>query len=98
MGRAKPYVVFPTRVGVNRALNRQQGRRWRIPHACGGEPTTSFSNPTTELVFPTRVGVNRVFFSGKENRPRVFPTRVGVNRQQPRRVKFHPAYSPRVWG
>ena len=52
--------VFPTRVGVNRAIQIPTEAARSFPHPRGGEPQTTEGGAAKLAVFPTRVGVNRI--------------------------------------
>ena len=69
--RFRCWVVFPTRVGVNRASVKASGVAPGFPHPRGGEPTVADSKEADAFVFPTRVGVNRTTRPIKQPR-RVF--------------------------
>ena len=49
--------VFPTHVGVFPIPHRNDERRTRLPHACGGVSYTHLSASESSMVFPTHVGV-----------------------------------------
>ena len=52
--------VFPTHVGMNRAVPGPPGLEWGVPHARGDEPALRAIRITAWTVFPTHVGMNRL--------------------------------------
>ena len=59
--------VYPTHVGMNRAIGGKQNDTLRLPHACGDEPLDPCGDEPMGAkgdkgdkgVYPTHVGMNR---------------------------------------
>ncbi len=59
--RGMVNVVFPTRVGMDRSLERRLRRCRSVPHTRGDGPSSVENRRRFFFVFPTRVGMDRGF-------------------------------------
>ena len=92
-----PRYVFPTRVGMVRAVGRLGASERRFPHACGDGPASTTSG-NDAFVFSPRVWGWSVVLSDGLLRLRRFPHACGDGPHPDWACNYAREFSPRVWG